>query len=96
MENEYIIKVIREMCARHSCQGNVICRALVNVGKLDSWEDGIKHPIDATFAQDYGVIVSNDEGDEDEDVMETEREEDMEEMKMVEVVDEGGRCMVVL
>ena len=73
-----------------------MCRALVKVGKLDAWEDGIKHPINAAFAQLYGVKGDDDEDEENEDMMKTEREEDAEEMGTGVVVDEGGRSMIVL
>ena len=73
-----------------------MCRALVKIDKLDAWEDGIKHSINAAFAQLYGVKGDDDEDEENENMIKIEREKDAEEMEMDVVVDEEGRSMIVL
>lgn len=95
-ENEYTIKIIREMCARHSCESNILCRALVNIGKFEAWEDGIKSPISASVAQLYNIILNEEEDNEDEDMMENERKKDANKMETGIVVDEGDRSIIIL
>ena len=73
-----------------------MCRALVKIGKFDAWKDGIKHSINAAFAQLYDVKGDDDEDEENEDMMKIEREENAKEMGTSIIIDEGDRSIIVL
>ena len=68
----------------------------MKIDKLDTWKDEIKHSINAAFAQFYDVKRDDDEDEENEDMIKTEREENMKEMEMSIVIDKKDRNMIIL